>query len=66
MVSNFSKSSQAGKEMLKHWACMYTFVSSHSLTNYSLSTWGAVFFLSYFFVLALQVPMGACMGKNGA
>ena len=25
MVSNFSKSSQAGKEMLKDWACTCTF-----------------------------------------
>ena len=40
VVSNFSKSSQAGKGMLKLWACMCTLVTLHSLLYFS--TWGVI------------------------
>ena len=43
-VSNFSKSSQAGKETLKLWACTCTLVAFHSLLYIFvfLSTWGVI------------------------
>ena len=40
MVSNFSKSSQPGKETLKLWACTCTFVAISSFHTTYLSTWG--------------------------
>ena len=41
VVSSFSKSSQARKETLKHWACTSTFVASLSLPFvFVVSTWG--------------------------